>query len=1009
MSDLMRMIPFNEMVEWMIEEYKNQGSIFGIRSNKFYKNQSGKYIEMFGDKLSSPFGPAAGPNSQLTQNIVASYLAGSRFIELKTVQKMDGEELRKCVAKPCINAQDECYNVEWSTELTVQEAFNEYIKAWFLLHVFAKELGISETKDFAFNMSVGYDLEGIKLPKIDNFIEGMKDASNTEIWKECKEYLLNNLSKFKNVTKEFVEGISNKVCSSITLSTLHGCPPQEIERIAKYLLEEKHLHTFIKCNPTLLGYEFARKTLDAMGYDYISFDDHHFNNDLQYKDAVPMFTRLIELSKSLNLEFGAKLTNTFPVRIENKELPGEEMYMSGRSLFPLSINLAQQISKVFNGQLQISYSGGADFFNVEEIISCGVRPITMATTILKPGGYERIKQLADKVEPLLDGAFKGVNVEKLTAFAASAAKNQHHLKEARVVASRKTSSKLDLYDCFKAPCHDGGCPIYQQIPEYLRLVQEKKYDEAFNVIVNDNATPAILGTICNHQCQDKCTRLDYDSSLEIRNMKKLAVLNAQDNYIKNMKPVDLVSDKKVAVIGAGPGGVSVAFYLRRNGVDVTVFEKKEEALGIVKYVIPEFRISSEMVAKDYNLAKFSGVNFKFGVDENYSIEDLKKEYEYIVLATGAWLEGASPVKEGKENILDALKFLEESKAKDCNLNLGKTVAVVGGGDVAMDCARAAKRAPGVEKVTIVYRRTKAFMPAEREEIQEALLDGVEIVELLAPVSYDKKNLVCDVMELSEKDASGRRGVVPTGERKTLEFDTVIGAVGARVDSTLFFKNGIKLDDRGNVVLSAQNESSIEGVFVAGDCKGKPSTIVKALADSKVIASTIMAKLNIKPDFKNFESDIEEEEVYLRKGILKSPSKEESEGERCLACNKVCEICNDVCPNRANVYIKVGNPGFAQKHQIIHIDGMCNECGNCGIFCPHDGNPYKDKITLFWTEEDFVDSTNKGFLRVGEDSFKVREEDGSVILHTLGDGKISDNMENMINTVVKDYPYYFAEI
>ncbi len=1009
MSDLMRMIPFNKMVNWILEEYKNQGSIFGIRSEKFYKNKSNTYIEMFGEKLSSPVGPAAGPNSQLTQNIVASYLAGARFIELKTVQKMDGEELRKCVAKPCINAEDECYNVEWSTELTVEEAFNEYIKAWFLIHVFSKELGLSENKDFAFNMSVGYDLEGIKLPKIDNFIEGMKDASKTDIWKECKEYLLSNLSEFKNVTREYIEGISSFVCPSITLSTLHGCPPQEIERIATYLLEEKLLHTFIKCNPTLLGYEFARNTLNEMGYDYISFDDHHFNNDLQYKDAIPMFNRLIDLSKKLNLEFGVKLTNTFPVRIENKELPGEEMYMSGRSLFPLTINLANKVSKEFNGMLPISYSGGADFFNIEDIIGVGIRPITIATTILKPGGYERIKQLCEKIEPLLNGKFSGINIDKLSELANSAIKNPHHLKASRAVKSRKTKSKLGLYDCFKAPCSQGGCPIYQQIPEYLRFVSEEKYDKAFEVIVNDNATPAILGTICNHECQNKCTRLDYDSSLEIRNMKRLAVINAEDKYISEMKPSEIVTDKKVAIIGAGPAGVSCAFYLRRNGVDVTVFEKREEAFGIVKYVIPEFRVSSDMVNKDFNLVKSSGVNFKFGVNENYSIDDLKKEYEYVVLATGAWMEGASPVKEGKENIIDALKFLEESKAGDCNLNLGKSVAVIGGGDVAMDCSRSAKRAPGVEKVTLVYRRTKAFMPAEPEEIEGALLDGVEIMELLAPVSYDGKKLVCEVMKLSEKDSSGRRGVVSTGEINTLEFDTVIGAVGARVDSTLFFKNGVKLDEKGNAVLSSCNETSKEGVFVAGDCKGKPSTIVKALADSKIIALNILSKLGIEADFKNFSSDIEDKELYSRKGVLKLSSKDKSDGERCLSCNNICEICNDVCPNRANIKVTVEDKGFSQKHQIIHIDGMCNECGNCGVFCPHDGNPYKDKVTLFWTEEDFVDSTNKGFLKLSKDSFKVREEDGSIIIHTLGDGKISKNMEDMINVVIKDYAYYLVEI
>lgn len=216
---------------------KGKRIYFGIHKNKFYKNDTGKYIELFGERLASPLGSAAGPNSQLTQNIVASYLTGSRFIELKTIQVIDGEDLP--VAKPCIHAQDECYNVEWSTELTVPEAYDEYIKAWFLLHVLMKELNLSEERDFMFNMSVGYDLDGIKSPKVDTYIEGMRNASTTKIWNECRETLLSNIDLFSNFSIEDLDKISPVVCPSITLSTLHGCPPEEIEKIAKYLLEEK--------------------------------------------------------------------------------------------------------------------------------------------------------------------------------------------------------------------------------------------------------------------------------------------------------------------------------------------------------------------------------------------------------------------------------------------------------------------------------------------------------------------------------------------------------------------------------------------------------------------------------------------------------------------------------------------------------------------------------------------------------------------------------------------------
>ena len=229
----------------------------------------------------------------------------------------------------------------------------------------AKEYELGSMDGFQFNISVGYDLAGIKSEKIDTFIENMKNAEHTEAFQTCRRYLLDHAGDFKRLTKEDIESISPQICNSATISTLHGCPPQEIESIANYLLTEKHMHTFVKCNPTLLGYEFARETLDKMGYDYIAFGRFHFEDDLQYVDAVPMLERLMKLSSDLNLEFGVKITNTFPVDVKANELPSEEMYMSGKALFPLSIALAAKLSREFDGKLRIAYSGGADAFNID--------------------------------------------------------------------------------------------------------------------------------------------------------------------------------------------------------------------------------------------------------------------------------------------------------------------------------------------------------------------------------------------------------------------------------------------------------------------------------------------------------------------------------------------------------------------------------------------------------------------------------------------------------------------
>lgn len=445
MSDKMRPISFEKIVTWITTELKEKKSIFGIHKNKFYKNKNGKSIELFGEKLASPLGPAAGPNSQLTQNIISAYLTGSRFIELKTVQIIDGEDLQ--VSKPCIRAEDECYNVEWSTELKVTEAYDEYVKSWFLLHVLMKELNLSDERDFMFNMSVGYDLEGIKSPKIDAYIEGMKKASRTKVWSECREILISHMDSFSNFNKKDLDKISPVISPSITLSTLHGCPPEEIERIVNYLLKEKSIHTFIKMNPTLLGERFVRDTFDQMGYDYIVLNRHHFILDLQYKDAVEMLKRFKAVAKDLNLEIGVKLTNTLPVKILNNELPGEEMYLSGRALFPLSISLASKLAKEFDGDLQISYSGGADFFNVDKILDTGIQPVTFVTNILKPGGYERITKMAKKVEEQLRGAFSGINTGVLDELAKEASKDKHYCKDIRKVDNKKASSELPDDDC----------------------------------------------------------------------------------------------------------------------------------------------------------------------------------------------------------------------------------------------------------------------------------------------------------------------------------------------------------------------------------------------------------------------------------------------------------------------------------------------------------------------------------------------------------------------------------
>ena len=988
MSDKMTCMSFAQLMNWVIREHDTKGTVFGVR--RPYRADREKDWKIFDRSLETPIGPAAGPNSQLAQNIIASYYAGARFFELKTVQIMDGAELAACVNKPCIKADDEGYNCEWSTELYVPEAQDEYIKAWFILHVMAKEYGLGAQDGFQFNISVGYDLAGIKSPKIDLFIDSMKDAKDTETWKTCKSYLEEHMDDFKNFTKEDLDGIPSAICNSVTISTLHGCPPREIESIADYLLEEKGFHTFIKCNPTLLGYEFARETMDQMGYDYLVFGRFHFEDDLSYADAVPMLTRLMEKADGLGLQFGVKITNTFPVDVKEGELPSEEMYMSGKALYPLSISLAAKLSREFDGKLRIAYSGGADAFNIDRIVECGVWPVTAATTILKPGGYQRLEQMAKKLEPLAGKEFTGIHVEKLNELALSAVTDAHHVKAAKIPPSRKSSQPVPLMNCFTAPCEEG-CPIHQDVSTYMKLWEEGKPEEGMRVILDKNALPFITGTICAHPCMSRCTRNFYESPVRIRDTK-LAIANKTfDKILDGIKPAEC-SGKKVAVVGGGPAGMAAACYLARAGVSVTVYEKREALGGIVNFVIPDFRIDSETIAKDAAFLEKLGVNFRFN-REITSVEDLKTEgYDAVILAVGAYKRGSLNV-EGCE-VVNALDFLETFNKKKGNVDLGQNVVVIGGGNTAMDTARAAKRSAGVKKVSLVYRRTRRYMPAEEEELLLALQDGVEFAELLAPVKWKDGKLVCQKMVLGEKDAAGRAGAAAVDEYVEISADTVIAAVGEKVPGDFYEANGIRVDEKGRPEVSGKLESSASGVYIIGDGLYGPSIVVKAMAQAKQAAEAIIGA--------SVSSDVaaaaEKEKIYGKKGILSEPADAGCEGKRCLSCSTVCENCVDVCPNRANISVKV--PGFDMA-QIIHVDYMCNECGNCNSFCPYSTAPYKSKFTLFANEADMRDSKNDGFvvLDAAAKKYKVRflgkEMDGD---------KVFPGLRSIMDAVVDDYAF-----
>ena len=946
MSEKMYPIPFRSLMNWAVQEYAGSGRMFGV--HREYR-ATGKSLPIFGERIETPFGPAAGPNSQLAQNIIAAYFAGARFFELKTVQKMDGADLAACVPRPCILADDEGYNQEWSTELTVPQAMNEYIKAWCALKILSKVYGFGDPDGFVFNMSVGYDLEGIKGEKIDAYLEGMKDASGTAVWGECLRVLK---SLFPAYT-DYIDTISPRVSRSVTVSTLHGCPPDEIERIASYLITEKHLHTFVKCNPTILGYETARRTLDSMGYGYIVFDEHHFREDLQWADAVPMFERLQKLAADNGLEFGLKLSNTFPVDTTRGELPNDEMYMSGRALFPLTIEMCHRISRQFRGKMRISFAGGAEYFNCDKLFKAGIWPITVATTILKPGGYNRLRQMVEKVESLPYRPFTGTDTEAICALSAASHTDRRHVKPIKPLPSRKRTDGVPWTDCFIAPCQ-GGCPIAQDIPEYMELCRKGLFGPALKLITEKNPLPFITGTICAHRCQNKCSRNFYDESVQIRDTKLLAAKNGYEALMASIRAPEKIPGKKVAVIGGGPTGISAAYFLGRAGIEVTIFERENALGGVPRHVIPSFRIANETIEKDVDLMLRYGAEVRCGAPAP-SVEELKAQgYTHILFAVGAWKAGSLGIP---GDVAGAIAWMKGVKAGF--ISVGGSVAVVGAGNTAMDAARLAKRS-GADHVTIVYRRTKREMPADEHELALAIADGVAFAELAAPVKQEDGLLTCEKMRLGEPDATGRRSPVGTGEYFTIPCDLVISAVGEQVDDALFTANGIELDRKGRPSL----RTNVPGVYAAGDCRRGPATVVEGIADAAEFAREVIGTpytYEIPEAARLTVSD-----ASARKGIL-CESCGACEGERCLQCSTVCENCVDSCPNRANVAITMPDG----SHQILHVDRMCNECGNCTVFCPYDSAPSRDKFTLFHTAEDMDDSRNAGVLFLDHETVRVR--------------------------------------
>jgi putative selenate reductase len=366
-------------------------AIFDLPVRKWFRPDADLDLGVlhFGRRAATPVGPAAGPHTQLAQNIVIAWLAGSRIIELKTVQVND--QLR--IPRPCIHAPNVCYNVEWSQELRAEQSAMEYAKAAYLIAILraTRAFGVLQTAsdadfDTVFDISVGYDLDGIHSAKVTRFLDALEHPE--PLFDELRNQLTEDLAEYRHVH------LPEPISDCVTLSTFHGCPADQIEAIARYLLEERRLHTIIKVNPTLLGFDAVQRILhDQLGYTHLRLRPEAFEQDLQYDEALEILRRLRGVAERRGSTIGAKFTNTLVVANDKRLFPTHSdpyMYLSGQPLHVIAMNLMQQFRDDLGFELPVSFSAGIDAKNFASAVACGMVPVTTCTDLLRQGGYGRL-------------------------------------------------------------------------------------------------------------------------------------------------------------------------------------------------------------------------------------------------------------------------------------------------------------------------------------------------------------------------------------------------------------------------------------------------------------------------------------------------------------------------------------------------------------------------------------------------------------------------------------------
>jgi putative selenate reductase len=625
--------PLARLLERILIERAQSGSILDLPIDAFFVPPfASSQFAVLSETCSLPIGPAAGPHTHLAQSILSGWLSGGRVFELKTVQILDELEIEK----PCIDTADEGYNTEWSTELRIGEAIEEYTKAWILLHVIsALEYGTADHGS-VFTMSVGYDLHGITSERVDAFIDTLSGrAENPALGRLCEEARTTLSATHPPQTDagadarrratEALDSIPPVMCRSVALSTMHGCPPEEIEAIALHLIEKKQLDTVVKLNPTLLGLDHVQRILAENGYGY-GLDAEAFARDLQYPRALELIALLRIRAAGAGRTFGVKLSNTLPVTNERSRLPCDTEYLSGKALLPITVALAARLLGDLEVPLPVSYSAGATAGNIEELLGCGLAPVTVSTDLLKPGGYGRLGAVARAASGALAAGAEGASsptrlmpsADRLAALAA-AVSGRYDMRVRRGATTARVGGALPVIDCFVAPCVEA-CPISQDVPGYMRAAATGAPDEALRCVAETNPFPALTAALCDQRCAKACTRIEYEGPVQIRKIKGVAVRRAEEARATDAIRRDVESTGAPATAGPSvlaeePGvqGMSAAYFYARAGHPVTVSDPRAAVAARIASELAAYRIAEDAVNADLARIEATGVRFA-GVD-----------------------------------------------------------------------------------------------------------------------------------------------------------------------------------------------------------------------------------------------------------------------------------------------------------------------------------------------------------------------------------------------------------